>query len=63
MKKTLNLEMDGRIFGNVNLVNEIKVTIVNKGSSLTIVNETTSFIKTIILKKKIVFKNDRFTDL
>ena len=40
------------------------LTIVNEGVSLTIVNETTNFIKTIILKtnflKNDCFKNDRF---
>ena len=33
------------------VVRTYNVTIVNKGSSLTIVNETTNFIKTSVLKK------------
>ena len=35
------------------------LTIVNEGSSLTIVKETTNFIKTIALKND-RFKNDHF---
>ena len=36
------------------------LTIVNEGSSLTIVNETTNFIKTTILKKTNFFKKRSF---